>query len=67
MTTTDLQRAAQAYRDAYDERNRAIARALAQGWTQRAVADAVGLSKGRLGQLAKELGTFERTFRPKDV
>lgn len=45
-------------------RNKLIQRALADGWTQRAIADATGLSAGRLGQLAKELGRSERRFVP---
>jgi len=67
VTDTQLRKAAQAVEDAYSERNRLIAGALAQGWTQRAVAEAVGLSKGRLGQLAQELGRTERHWVPNDA
>ena len=66
VTANDLRRAARAIDDAYTERNTLIATALAQGWTQRAVAAAVGLSAGRLGQLAQELGRVERKWVPND-
>jgi hypothetical protein len=66
VTAAQLRLAAQAVDDAYAERNALIAAALAQGWTQRAVAKAVGLSAGRLGQLALELGAYERRWTPRD-
>jgi len=62
----DLQRAAQAVDNAYAHRDALIASALAQGWTQRAVADAVGLSHGRIGQLALRLGRRVVTWEPNE-
>jgi putative AlgH/UPF0301 family transcriptional regulator len=66
VTAAQLRSAAQAVDEAMLARNALIAAALAQGWTQRAVAQAVGLSAGRLGQLAQELGRVERKWVPND-
>lgn len=35
-----------------EERNRAIREALAEGWTHARIAEATGLTRGRVGQLA---------------
>ena len=67
VSAARLQESAQAVVDAYAARNALIRDALEQGWTQRAVADAVGLSAGRLGQLALELGRSVRQWVPNDA
>lgn len=64
VTSADLRKAAQAVDDAYIERNALIASALAQGWTLRAVAEEVGISYARVGQIARELGRTERRYVP---
>ena len=59
MTTEELQKAEAAYRaasrraeKAREQRNRLVCEALAQGWTHAKIADATGLTRGRVGQIA---------------
>jgi DNA-directed RNA polymerase specialized sigma24 family protein len=59
MTADELRRAEAAYRAASlrsdelrQERNRAVREALQQGWTHAQIADATGMSRGRVGQIA---------------
>jgi hypothetical protein len=45
-------RAAAAYEQARAARNAAVREALSEGWTHARVAEATGLTRGRVGQLA---------------
>lgn len=63
MTPEDLRRAENAHQQAQDvaeaarlKRNALVLRALSEGWTQAQVAEATGLSTGRVGQLAQAGG-----------
>lgn len=51
-TLQSADRAQKHYQAARDARDEAILRALADGWSQRRIADATGLSAGRIGQIA---------------
>lgn len=60
MTTKDLrsaearyQRASSLAEQARTERNEMVRVALTEGWTHAQIAQATGLSRGRIGQLAK--------------
>lgn len=60
MTADDLRQAELAYQETLllvepvrAARNRAIREALADGWTHAQIARATGLTRGRIGQLAK--------------
>jgi hypothetical protein len=60
MTACDLQRAEARYQRAFlhaekvrEERNRLVREALAAGWTHARIAEATGLTRGRIGQLAQ--------------
>lgn len=46
------ERALRRYETARTERNAAIHQALAEGWTHARIAQAMGLTRGRVGQLA---------------
>lgn len=48
----DYQRAAARAEEARTHRNALIAHALGGGWTHAQIADATGLTRGRIGQLA---------------
>lgn len=57
-TTADLHRAEHRYRrasaraeEAREHRNALVLAALAAGWTHAAIAEATGLSRGRVGQI----------------
>lgn len=56
MTVEKLRRAQQRYErslsDAREARDKVIREALAAGWTQRRVAEATGLTHGRVAQIA---------------
>jgi hypothetical protein len=59
VTTTELRKAEAAYRAASsrsevkrEERNRIVREAIATGWTHAAIAEATGMSRGRVGQIA---------------
>lgn len=61
MTAADLEHAELRYRkaaaraeEARDERNRLVRRALAEGWTHARIAEATGLTRGRIGQMAQQ-------------
>ena len=58
MTTAELlkaearyQRASRRAEEAREARNAAIRAALAEGWTHQQIADATGLSRGRINQI----------------
>jgi DNA-binding NarL/FixJ family response regulator len=58
MTARQLRRAEDAYRNATGraderkaDRNAAIRQALAEGWTHQQIADATGLTRGRVSQV----------------
>lgn len=58
MTAAELHKAEARYKraavraeDARRERNRIVRQALAAGWTHAAIAEATGLTRGRIGQL----------------
>lgn len=58
VTTTDLEQAERAYRSAQaqaeqlrEARNALVRDALAEGWTHQAIANATGLTRGRVNQL----------------
>jgi ParB-like chromosome segregation protein Spo0J len=60
MTGHDLRKVELQYRSAQSradllrlERNRAVREALDAGWTHAQIAEATGLTRGRVGQLAK--------------
>lgn len=60
MTLQELQqvearyrRASTGFEEARVERGRAVREALASGWTHARVADALGVSRGRVGQIAQ--------------
>jgi DNA-binding NarL/FixJ family response regulator len=59
MTPEDLRKAEARYQRAFrrseearEERNRLVVQALADGWTHARIAEATGLTRGRIGQLA---------------
>jgi hypothetical protein len=59
MTTDDLRKAEVRYQRAYarseaarEARNAAVREALHEGWTHARVAEATGLTRGRVGQIA---------------
>src|SRR4051794_3448279 len=58
-TATELRRTERVYRgsvksrdEAFDKRNIAVHAALVEGWSQAAIAEEMGLSRGRVGQIA---------------
>lgn len=60
MTPEELRKAEAAYQAAFrrsetkrDERNAAVRAALAEGWTHARIAEATGLTRGRVGQIAQ--------------
>jgi hypothetical protein len=60
MTANELQKAEARYQRAFrryegerEARNAAIRQALEAGWTHAAIADATGLTRARVGQIAK--------------
>jgi len=63
MTTDQLrqaeahyQRASRVAEEARQERNRLICEALTAGWTHARIAEAIGLSRGRISQFASASG-----------
>lgn len=59
MTADELRKAEARYKqaslraeEAREARNATVLRALADGWTHAAIADATGLTRGRIGQIA---------------
>lgn len=61
MTPQELRKAEAAYQAAVrrseakrEARNAAVHQALSEGWTHARIAEATGLTRGRVGQLAKE-------------
>lgn len=61
MTADELRKAELRYQRAFrrseearEARNAAVREALGEGWTHAAIADATGLSRGRIGQLIEE-------------
>jgi DNA-binding NarL/FixJ family response regulator len=59
VTATELREAEARYQRAFarseharEERNAAVSRALAEGWTHAQIAAATGMSRARVGQLA---------------
>jgi DNA-binding NarL/FixJ family response regulator len=46
------QRASRRSEEAREERNRVVREALAEGWTHAQIAEATGMSRARVGQLA---------------
>ncbi len=59
MTATELRKAEARYKraslraeEARNARNAAVRAALAEGWTHAAIAEATGLTRGRIGQIA---------------
>ena len=59
MTASELRQAEARYRRAHGRaeleraaRNTAVRQALAEGWTHQQIADATGLTRGRIGQIA---------------
>ncbi len=54
-----LRRTRKLYERTREERNHLIAQALADGWTHQQIADATGLSRGRVSQI--RLPTEERS------
>lgn len=59
MTADELRKAEARYQRAYrraeearEARNRAVCDALAAGWTHARIADAMGMTRSRVGQLA---------------
>jgi DNA-directed RNA polymerase specialized sigma24 family protein len=62
MTADELQEAEAAYRAAFaraeelrQKRNRLVREAIAEGWTHARIAEATGLTRGRVNQLAHQL------------
>ena len=60
MTAADLRKAERAYQRAHqraealrEERNAAVRQAIVSGWTHAKIADATGLTRSRVGQLAQ--------------
>lgn len=60
MTPKELQQAEVRYQRAFrrseearEERNRAVRTALGEGWTHARIAEATGLTRGRVNQLAR--------------
>lgn len=60
MTADELRKAEARYQRAFrrseelrEERNRLVREALAAGWTHAQIAEATGLTRGRIGQLAQ--------------
>jgi len=60
MTPDDLHKAEARYQRAFrrsealrEKRNALVRQALAEGWTHARIAEATGLTRGRIGQLAK--------------
>ena len=60
MTTEELrkvearhERASRRYEEAREARNAAVRAALAEGWTHVRIAEATGLTRSRVGQIAK--------------
>jgi hypothetical protein len=60
VTAAELRKAERAYQRAAAKaelaryrRNAAVRAALAEGWTHAAIADATGLTRGRVGQIAQ--------------
>lgn len=58
MTADDIRKAEARYQRAFrrceqarEERNRLVREALAAGWTHKRIADAIGLTRGRINQL----------------
>jgi DNA-binding NarL/FixJ family response regulator len=51
-TEARYQRAFRRSETAREERNRAVQEALAAGWTHAQIAEATGLTRGRVGQIA---------------
>lgn len=47
------QRASRRYEAEREARNAAVRRALAEGWTHARIAEATGLTRSRVGQIAK--------------
>lgn len=67
MTAENLRRAELNYRSAQAEteaarttRNRMVREAVAAGWTHARIAEATGLTRGRVGQLANRDGAIDR-------
>jgi hypothetical protein len=61
VTAADLKKAEGAVRSAghrvtqaQDRRDALVRRALAEGWTHARIADATGLTRGRIGQIATQ-------------
>lgn len=61
MTANDLRKAEARYQRAFrrseearEERNRLVREALDAGWTHARIAGATGLTRGRVGQLARQ-------------
>jgi hypothetical protein len=52
QTEARYQRASRRYEEAREARNAAVRTALAEGWTHARIAEATGLTRGRIGQLA---------------
>lgn len=59
MTTDELRKAEARYQRAFarseaarDQRNRLLRKALSEGWTHAQIAEATGLTRSRIGQLA---------------
>jgi DNA-directed RNA polymerase specialized sigma24 family protein len=59
MKAAELRQAEARYQRAFrrsetlrEERNHAVRQALAEGWTHARIADATGLTRGRIGQIA---------------
>lgn len=60
MTADELRKADARYQRAFrrmeearEDRNRRVGDALADGWTHARIAEATGLTRGRIGQLSK--------------
>jgi DNA-directed RNA polymerase specialized sigma24 family protein len=60
VTAAELRKAEARYQRAFarsealrQERNALVLEALKAGWTQRAIAEAMGMSHGRVGQIAQ--------------
>lgn len=48
--------ASRRYEQARERRNAAVREALAEGWTHARIAEATGLTRGRIGQIAQSKG-----------
>ena len=60
MTPAELRKAEARYQRAFrrsealrEERNAAVRQAIAEGWTHARIAEATGMTRSRVGQLAK--------------